>query len=57
MKSELMTKAGKNLQWYLLLDVVKCGIVGYSVWQVYKTNESWLQTKISFLTEKISFLK
>ena len=52
-----MKKAGKNLQWYLLLDVMKCGIVGYGVWQVYKTNGSWLQTKISFMTEKVSFLK
>ena len=56
-KSEFMKKAGKKMQWYLFLDVVKCGIIGYGVWKTYKTNGAWLQTNIIFLTEKLSNLK
>ena len=56
-KSKFMQRAGNNLHWYLFLDLVKCGIIGYGVWKTYKTSGSWLQTKISFLTEKVFFLK
>merc|ERR1711990_1089318 len=48
-KSKFMQRAGNNLNWYLFLDLVKCGIIGYGVWKTYKTNGSWLQTKIAFL--------
>jgi len=56
-KSEFMKKAGQTMQWYLLLDVVKCGLIGYCAWKTYKTNGAWLKININFLTEKLSNLK
>lgn len=53
-KSDLMIRASKKMQMYLLLDLVKCGLVGYGVWKTYQTSGEWLTTKISFLTERIS---
>ena len=45
------------MQLYLLLDLVKYGVLGYGLWKTYNTNGAWLQAKISFLTEKISLSK
>ena len=56
-KSEFMKGAGKKMQLYLLLDLVKYGVLGYGLWKTYNTNGAWLQAKISFLTEKISLSK
>ena len=42
---------------YLLLDLVKCGLIGYGVWKTYKTNGEWLQTKMNFLIDRTPFSK
>ena len=49
-----MTRAGRTMQINILIQIIKCGLVGYGVWKTYKTNGEWLQTKFNFLTGKLS---
>jgi len=56
-KSDFMHRAGQKMNAYLLLDLVKCGLIGFGVWKTYKTNGEWLHTKMNFLIERIPFSK
>jgi len=52
-QSRLMKNAKNTMMKYLVLDLVKISIFGYCAYKTYCTNGKWLQTKISFISEKI----
>ena len=40
-KSDFMQRSLQSLQKYIILDLIKCGVIGYLAWKMYKTNGNW----------------
>ena len=36
-----MQRSLKSLQKYIILDLIKCGVIGYFAWKMYKTDGNW----------------
>ena len=51
MKSDFMKQSLKSLQKYIILDLVKCGVIGYFAWVTYKTNGEWVKQTFLDITD------